>query len=216
MIILEGYGTSQKIINLLNKDYPVYLETEGHKVKLNIKGTYKGMHALTQAIMVPEQKLISGKTYELKIDNLSPLDKSELLRWNSKLKKRETINWKVSGIDNSIPEFINEPKLLDKKTVQYGCGPAVYADFNIQTKDDSELLLKTELVDTKNGESTIYFLIANKSGKISVGHGMCSGAFGYKKDGQYKIRFSLMDICGNEGNNWTAWIKFESPYEGDY
>ncbi len=42
---------------------------------------------------------------------------------------------------------------------------------------------------------------------------MCSGAFNYKEKGKYKVRFSLMDICGNENNTWTTWVEFDSPFE---
>jgi hypothetical protein len=214
-IVLTGYFRSQKIITSLNKKYPIYLESEGHRVKLNIKNTYKGMFELTQAILEPDEKLIAGRTYQLKIDKLDEFESSLVSRWNSELGKNEPITWKVDGgTDTEIPKLLNQPELVDKRTIHYGCGPAIYADFKIQTKDESEVLVKTELVDLESGESTIYFLSFADTDTLSVGHGMCSGAFDYKANDKYKVRFSLMDICGNENNEWTAWIEFDSPFEG--
>ena len=215
LIMIEGYATSQKIINSLNQDYPIYLQSEGHKVKLNVKSTYKGMFEITQAILQPDEKLIAGRTYQLIIDKLDEFDKALLTKWNSETNESEPITWKVDdGTDTETPKLLNQPELIDKKTIHYGCGPAIYADFKIQTKDESGLLIKTELMDLESGESTTYFLSFEDSEILSVGHGMCSGAFDYRENEKYKIRFSLMDICGNENLEWTTWIEFESPFEG--
>lgn len=215
LIVLTGYFRSQKIVTSLNKKYPIYLESEGHKVKLNVKSTYIGLFELTQAILEPDEKLIAGRTYQLKIEKLDEFEQSLVSRWNSELGKDEPITWKVDGgTDTEKPELLNIPELVDKRTIHYGCGPAIYADFKIQTKDESDILVKTELVDMESGESTTYFLSFDDTDTLSVGHGMCSGAFDYKENRKYKVRFSLMDICGNENQKWTAWIEFDSPYEG--
>lgn len=215
MIVLTGYYSSQKIVTSLNDKYPIYLESEGHKVKLNVVNTYEGMFALTQAILQPEEKLIAGKTYQLKIDKLSEMETGLVSIWNSDRGKAEPIAWKVEdSIDTEVPELLSQPELVDKRITHFGCGPAIYADFKIQTKDESALLIKTELVDVNTGTSTIYYLNFDDVEILNVGHGMCSGAFDYKADGKYKIRFSLMDICGNENKEWTAWIAFDSPNEG--
>ena len=60
-------------------------------------------------------------------------------------------------------------------------------------------------------KSTIYFLPLSESNKLNVGHGMCSGAFKYEREKSYKIRFSPIDINGNDSDTWTEWIAFESP-----
>ncbi len=154
-IIVEGYATSQKIINSLNQDYPVYLESEGHKVKLNVKNVYKGQYQLTQAILEPNEKLIAGRTYFLKIDNLDKDEKTLLTIWNSETNKNEPITWKIDGgTDTETPVLKNQPELVDKSFIHYGCGPAVKADFKIRAKDESDVLVKTELVDLESGEST--------------------------------------------------------------
>ena len=214
--VLTGYFRSQRIVTSLNKKYPIYLESDQHKVKLIVKNTYKGMFELTQAILYPEEKLIAGKTYVLKIDNLDQFENSLLFRRNAKIDQKEPIAWTIEeGTDNQNPLFLSPPELVDKRTIHYGCGPEVYADFKIKVTDESELLFQTEFVDIKSGNSTIYVLNLDDTETLSVGHGMCAGAFEYKENGQYKVRFLLMDICGNNNNEWTSWIKFDSPYVGN-
>lgn len=212
LILLTGYANSEEIITSLNKEYPVYLESKGHKVKLNVKSTHKGMFQLTQAVLEPNEKLIVGRTYLLVIDEVKS---TTLTRWNPELGKNTPIAWKVeSGMDNTIPNFVEQPEFSNTRIEFFGCGPEVYAVFKIKTEDESEILVKTELVDIESGASNIYFLTFNETDLLNVGHGMCSGAFDYKKEGQYKVRFKLMDICGNENKEWSDWIAFDSPFEG--
>lgn len=215
-IVLEGFAASQEIINALNQDYPVYLEAEGHKVKLNVKSIHEGMYHLTQALLMPDEKLISGRKYFLKIDNLPSDQESLLSKWNMEDHKLEPIAWNVeAGTDISIPTMVGSPELVNKRTTEYGCGPDVYADFKIQAVDESALLFKTELVNLVNGESSVYYLSSIESSILSVGHDMCSGAFDFSEKGKYKVRFSVMDSCGNTNGEWSVWLEFDSPFEAN-
>lgn len=214
LIIIEGYAHSQKIITALNKKHNVYLESTKHKVPLKVKQTLKGMYYLTQAILVPDEELVVGETYTLKIDSLKG---EKLTRWNSNEKRYESIQWKVEiATDFTAPVALSNPILINKRFERYGCGPAVYADFKMQIKDSSEVLIKTELVDLDTKETYTYFIQHNNSDTISVGHDMCSGEFNYKEKGRYKIRFQLMDICGNFEPTYSEWLLFTSPYNSRF
>lgn len=215
IIIIEGYARSQRIIDSLNIGYSIYLETEGQKIELEIIETCKGMFSITQSILKPKSKLIPGKTYNLKISNLDEWEKKSLTKWNSEKKEYEPISWKVNDkIDNENPKWITKPKLVDKTTIWYGCGPAVYAVFDLKINDSSGTLIKTELYDFKTKESNTYYLTLGEERQLNIGHGMCSGAFDFKDKSQYKIRFSLTDVSGNSDKEWTDWITFDSPYQG--
>lgn len=211
-IVLEGYFRSESIIDSLNHSYPIYLLSDKHKVKLNVKTINKGDFGLTQAILVPDEKLTIGETYVLTIDNLDEDSKELLYKWNTKDRAKEPIAWEViKGNDLSKPKLRSAPKLIDSKTTHYGCGPSVFVEFKLSIDDESEVLIKTELIDISSGKSTIYILPMSESNKLNVGHGMCSGAFKYEREKSYKIRFSPIDISGNDSDTWTDWIAFESP-----
>ncbi len=211
-IILEGYASSQPMIDSLNKGYTVYLESGSTKIPLRVEHVYKGSFRLTQAILIPTKKLIIGKTYYLKIDNLNNTEKETLTKWNSDTRSHEPISWLITDeMDTYSPELLELPKLIDKEYIRYGCGPAIHTIFKILVKDKSDILVKTQLVDLTNGQETTYFLTLDDSGLLNVGHGMCSGAFNYRDKGKCKIRFCLFDSSGNSYNIWTNWINFDSP-----
>lgn len=214
IIVLEGYSYSERIIDSLNIGYPVYLEADGHKVNLMVTEVRKGMFEITQAILKPEQHLIAGKKYYLKIENLNEWEVNDLTTWNDETKQSEPIYWNVTSItDTEIPTWKENPRLVDRTTLWYGCGPAINAVFDLEIQDASKVLIKTELVNLNTNERNTYYLTLPEDGKLEVGHDMCSGAFNYEDKHKYKVRFSLTDLSGNTNIEWTTWINFDSPYE---
>ncbi|MFK7774171.1 MAG: hypothetical protein AB8F94_18615 [Saprospiraceae bacterium] len=199
IIMIEGYAASQKIINNLDGKNSAYLQSENHIVKLKVEIIKKGGFGLTQAILKPQELLKVGEEYWLKIDGLNErMNKVDSYR-NQKTK------WKVKNeIDTKNPFWKSEmrPKFLNTTYIEYGCGPEIFAHFQVKINDDSETLVKTEVMDLKTKVSTIYYL-TSKAGKISIGHGMCSGAFSLSKNGKYKVRFDLMDASGNSFGRWS-------------
>ena len=218
IIVVEGYSRSQSVIDSLNMGYYIYLESGKQKIELEVIETCKGMFLITQALLRPKSNLTAGKTYNLIISNLGKKDYiRDLTKWNAEKKEYEPISWKVSSkIDNEKPEWLSEPKLVDQTMTWYGCGPAVYAVFDLKFNDASSSLIKTELYNTQTKETNTYYLTLSDAGKLKVGHGMCSGAFKFEAKQHYKIRFSLIDISGNLNNKMTEWINFDSPYKGGY
>ncbi len=213
--ILEGAWSTQELIEELNQKYPVYLSSRGgHQVKLKVLEQHKGLYRLTQALLMPEEKLIAGETYTLQINGLSKKDQEYLLnKWDPDANVYKPYSWTViEGNDNQGPSWSQRPALVDRTMSMYGCGPAVFAHFELKTTDRSEVWIKTELVDLASNVSTTYYLLAEE-GRLLVGHGMCVGAFNFNENSRYKIRFELVDACGNEGEGKTAWLTFDSPYD---
>ncbi len=212
LIVIQAYG---KYGDLLNGKYDAYLEAKSHSVKLETIEAEKGIYGLFQAILRPTSKLLVGKTYTLKI--IEANRKNDLLswkKWSEKSGQKEPISWRVnSKLDTQKPTWKTQPKLIDKKTLFYGCGPVVYAIFDFKVSDASQVLVKTELYDMKTKKTNVYFLFLKEDGKLKVGHGMCNGAFYFEKNRRYKARFSLLDASGNANDTWSEWIEFDSPYE---
>lgn len=209
MIVIEGYGDSQKIIEQLNDKFPVYLVNGNEKISLKIKETCVGQFHLTQAILFPEKSLKVGVKYTLVIEKLE--NKNEFTRWNSELKKREPIVYTVEdGVDTEKPIFNSLPKEISKSLEYLGCGPAIYVDFTCDVKESSEYLVKTTVKSLTSGIITTYYVEPGKN-KISIGHGMCSGEFNFTDGEEYEIEFTLVDASGNE-TPWTGdRIKFTRP-----
>ncbi len=207
IIMIEGYATSQELIKNLKEGNQVYLKSKNHTVKLKVEGVYEGNFNLTQAILVPEEDLIVGDEYSLQMDT-----KKLIIPIHKVGKYGKPVSWKVkSEIDNEKPNWSSgiRPKLINTSYTRYGCGPAIYAHFNVKINDQSETLVKTEVMNLETKNSTTYYLIS-KDGKLDVGHGMCSGAFAFRKNGGYKVRFDLMDISGNSFGRWSEWTKIDN------
>jgi hypothetical protein len=63
-------------------------------------------------------------------------------------------------------------------------------------------------MSSPNEKTTFY--IREWEETLDVGHGMCSGAFKFKKEGDYKVRFTPMNIDGISLKT-TNWETFKSP-----
>ncbi len=204
ILMVEGYAWSQKIIVELNKKYPIFLQSDNHKVKLTVKETCEGQFSLTQAILIIEDELIVGKKYVLQVENLTKEERE--------MHDFSAISWTVkNSVDTALPVWNKQPRHTENTFVMYGCGPDVYASFELEVADDSEVLVKTEVLDLKTNEKRIYYL-QHYGGQLNIGHGMCAGAFNFGSDRNYKVRFDLVDASGNTLNKWTDWVQFESPF----
>lgn len=217
MIIITGYGTSQKIITKLNRSYPVYLKSGEKKIKLLVQEIAVGQFALTQAILKPEKTLEAGLEYTLYVDDLSE-NGVEISKWNSETKEFEPVKWKVDeGIDTEIPKWVSTPVETEKSYVPFGCGPAIYVHFSFKVSDTTEnLLLKTTVTDLKTKIATTYYLKAQDNKSIKIGHGMCSGEFDFSEGENYEVTFDLVDASGNTAKWIDKKIKFTKPSSEDW
>ena len=212
LIVLEGYAESQQIVNGLNGKFPVYLKSGDHKVKLKIKEIAVGEFDLTQAILVPEEKLVAGQDYRLFIDNL-PESEEPLQKWNYETKEYEPVEWKVeSGTDTEKPKWVSKPVEKEKILIYYGCGPETYVKFKYKVEDASEFLIKTYVTNTRTKKTTTYYLTPDKN-MFSVGHGMCAGAFRFRGGEVFEVSFDLVDASGNITNWVDNKISFIKPTE---
>jgi hypothetical protein len=209
IFVLDGYALSQQVILELNRKYPIYLKSGNKKVKLIVKEICIGQFELTQAILYPEAQLETEFEYELFIDNLP--ERESLKRYNEKTNEYEQIKYTVVNvIDTDKPVLTSRPKEIDKSFEVYGCGPAMSVNFDFPVKDNSEIIVKTTVKNIKSRIETTYYIVPHNS-QITVGHGMCSGAFTYDDSNDYEAEFSFMDASGNL-TGWTGErIKFTKP-----
>lgn len=212
-IMIVGHINDEEVIRGLNKKYPIYLQTKGHKVALEVIETCQGMYSLTQAILKPAAKLKVGETYLLKIENqpynrtkdhsITPLDGHKKVQWLI-----------TKGNDNGLPVWSKKPVFKKTYYQMFGCGPDMFVTFEVGIKDASGVLVKTQLLDATTNKTYTYYLLPDENGLLNVGHNMCSGAFNFEKQHKYKIRFSLVDTAGNTNKKWTAWEKCKNPDKG--
>ena len=207
IFIVEGYGTSQNVIQGLNSKYRIYLKSDNSVISLQIIKSYKGQYGITQAILKPIGKLVENKTYTLYIDSLDQYEKEDFYRNDFK--------WTVNNnIDNDIPLWTLKPQYKSKQKIEYGCGPATFVDFCVCINDISPVLVFTRLKELKTGKISEYFVTPDST-SLRIGHEMCYGEFDFLDGEKYEVSFSLMDASGNKNDTLTSIIKFISPTDED-
>jgi lipoprotein-anchoring transpeptidase ErfK/SrfK len=210
IFVLDGYAASMDVIYNLNKKYAVYLKSGNTKIKLEIRETLTGQYRIAQAILVPTENLQIGKEYELIIDDLPENEGVRMYDYTNN--KKLAIKWKVvAGIDKEAPQWTVQPKYTGKSKMAFGCGPGIDVSFSYAANDSlSNHLIKATVKDVATGKTATYYIPASQN-KITVGHGMCSGAFDLIDDKAYEVEFSLMDASGNTSQWPTCWIGFTAP-----
>lgn len=210
MIIIEGYGYSQRTIKSFIKR-GVFLVSKKDTIKLKLQHIYKSNYSLTQAIFFPPKNLLPNTIYNIKIQNQTKNESYGLKKWNSEKKRDENKYLKTTDKIINITN-INKIKYKFEKTnyIEYGCGPAVFADFKLIDSPEKDIFYKTELVDINTNKKSIYYLKSNKQ-KLSIGHGMCAGEFSFIKKHKYKIKFTPINTNGSLGQS-SKWISFQNPY----
>ncbi|MBC7448227.1 MAG: hypothetical protein H7330_09235 [Hymenobacteraceae bacterium] len=211
VFVLNANGLSQEVITNLNKKHAVYLISENQKVRLQVREVCVGQYLITQAVLVPIDPLVVGADYQLIIENLPQYQALESRK--TEMGRLEQPHWKVSA--SLAPEpiaWLSSPKVVNKQKIEYGCGPERYVTFNYALAISGEYLLKTTIQGAGDNFKTTYYLEAER-GQVSVGHGMCSGAFLLADNSHYEVTFDVFDAQGNV----FAWqgppIAFDTKWE---
>lgn len=214
MFTLEGYYFSQELIKDLDSNYTAYLISKTEKIKLHILDRYQGQMDLYKVRLKSKGYLTMGEEYELKIiHNESGKVADELMnRYNPETKKYESIQFKVTKkTDKKVPVWGGEISHKENSLTLFGCGPANYAIFESSVIDGSKVLIQVDIRNINSKEINTYLVpIDIENGLITLGHGMCSGAFKFKSGESYEVQFKPIDECGNYGAG-TTWYKFDNP-----
>jgi hypothetical protein len=212
MFIIEGYNNSQQTVESFKNRNVFLISQYGEKINLKLAQIIKGQMSLTQAVFKVENSLKPQTKYFIRYSDETEFEISERKKYNSTNNKSEEVFWKTSEKENSdlITPNLNL-KFEKTDVVHFGCGPSANAIFDVNNSSESEIWFKTEVIEISTNTKTTFYLTSYDN-KINVGHGMCSGAFTFKKNGKYKVKFTAMNIDGKEIKP-TEWTTFESPYK---
>ncbi len=220
LFVLDGYAHSQTTIQKLGTEYPVYLQSGTEKILLKVLETQVGKLEVSQALLKPEKPLTPGKEYQLIVENVT--DESTVMRnnpdgsavgMNSKdIQKTVVATYYVMDeSDIESPEWIKIPAEKDKELHHFGCGPSIHVNFKLEVSESAAYLIKTTLKSVETGKETTFYIV-EKEGVLSIGHGMCAGAFNFNDGTNYQAKFQIMDSSGNVSEE-TEWVTFTKPLD---
>lgn len=211
LFLLEGYAESQHVIHGLNTKHSIYLQSGNERIALEVIETHIGQFYLTQALLKPEKSLTPGKHYQLVIDSLPAYE--QFGNYNSSTQKYDPIVYLIKDeSDIKAPDWDAVVSEKSKSLQHFGCGPDIHVTFDFKATDDSEIWALAKVKSVETGNITSYILHQSNLG-VSVGHGMCSGAFTFNEGVQFQVRFSLMDSSGNKASNDSEWVAFTKPVD---
>ncbi|QJX47773.1 hypothetical protein HMJ29_12810 [Hymenobacter taeanensis] len=209
-ILIDGFANSQRIIQGLGTSYEAFFQVGTQRVPLQVKEILVGQYGLSQAVLQPRTSLTVGEQYELIIRGKGAKS-GNAIESPSGFGRDRVIYTVEAGLDQTSPTWVAPLREKSKHYVEMGCGPEVAVEFAGVVYDQSTYLVKATVKDLHTGKTTQYYLQPDKAGLVSVGHGMCAGAFMLEKGKLFSVTFSLLDASGNT----TPWvgpaIQFTSP-----
>lgn len=213
LIVIEGNGMAQKVINELTFFHPIYLQSGSHKVNLKLEEIRSGQKDETQILLRPEIELVVGGRYELKVGDLEE-DEKIFFEGKDESGNNYAISWIVTENSNTQPfEWKNKSKFLQfvyKKEAEEDCVVNSYAMFEIDIDSPGEVLVNTEVIDMETNERFEYYLQLNEN-RLLVGNGIGDGAIVLQENHNYKLRFDVFNTAERPKGNWSDWVSFKVP-----
>ena len=142
------------------------LVSEGSRVPLRDVETLEGSFQMTQLVLAPTKPLSAGRW--------------TLVRGEEPLQERSTgelrpVSFVVAeGAPVEAPIWRSSPQVARREREELGCGPAV--EVAVEVKVANAQWIEATVREAELG-STGTIRLAIRDGQISIGHGMCSGAF---------------------------------------
>jgi hypothetical protein len=223
ILMVEGYADSQAIIRGLGTSYEAFFQLGAQRVPLQVKDILVGQVGSSQALLQPSAVLKVGKQYELIIRGKGA--KAGNMMESVYNARRGRVFYTIeAGLDQTPPFWVAPLREQAKHYAEMGCGPEVAVNFTGIIYDQSEYLVKAAVQDLTNGNTTTYYLRPNiqtasyylqmdDAGLVSLGHGMCAGAFELEKGNRFFVTFSLLDASGNSTPWMGSAISFTRPLE---
>ena len=191
LFVLDGYGQSQHIVEELAPG-DADLECAGRSVALEPISVLRGEMRVSQATLQAKQALPAGATCQLRVRQLG----GSLGTWTGDGKV--PYEWSISAAEDlNPPVWTDPPSLVERRYIRYGCGPVVEVDFTYPVADEGPTLALVEVASVTATDAVTSYLVPPREGKISVGHGMCSGPFRLRPGARYLLWLTAMDTAGN-------------------
>lgn len=210
VFVIDAWANSQPIVSGLGSTYHAFLQADSARIPLELKEKLVGQYAMTQAVLQPSRALEVGTQYELVIRG-EGTKTGNVIEYANGMGITRVFYTVEPGLDESPPTWKTLPQEKSKQYIEMGCGPEVVVDFSANILDQSACLIKATVKDLASGKINSYYLQPGTTGLVSVGHGMCVGAFMLEKGTRFSVTFALLDACGNT-KAWTGKaIEFTRP-----
>ncbi|MBI4817470.1 MAG: carboxypeptidase regulatory-like domain-containing protein [Deltaproteobacteria bacterium] len=99
--------------------------------------------------------------------------------------------------DTTPPKWTSSPKVADRESIAWGCGPSSWIWVDTAIDDASDVRVRVDLEPLGEGRSVLRdYLEPSSWGLLSIGHGMCGGLFEEIDGLPFRIRLTAEDAAG--------------------
>jgi hypothetical protein len=148
-------------------------DASGSTFAVMVDASHAGYRRSIQEVILPLESLAPG-TYELVI---------------AKSGSATRLPFTVVAATSSSLAWAAAPNVTGQSQTEFGCGPAKGVTVSVGTT--TATLARVELTDDKTQTTSVGFVaVANDA--LSIGHGMCSGAFELERGRSYTASVSLL------------------------
>lgn len=202
LILLDAYGEDRPPIAALAKDARAALVNGKQRIPLTVEAIHTGALELTQAALTPETPLAPDTRYTLE---LRTADGKVITPSHHTPDGRRPAAWTTTAETPATPALTAPPRVSQHTYALFGCGPAAHVDIAIATAAPGPLTAQVTLRDraTPDAPAPTYIVPINR-GTLSIGHGMCSGAFNPTgPDRRLRAEFVVRDAAGQRSKPQT-------------
>ncbi len=193
-LVVQAYGSDRP---KLSKARSYALVSGDQRVDLKIGNRLHGSFSDDQQLLTPRNPVPPGKwTLEMAGE--------PLVLWTGKA--HEAVSWTFSAPDPEPPTWAGAPSVAKKDRQFFGCGPGVSVVVEVPTRDT--VWMEVE-VDSDSDEPVKVWLPVQE-GKITIGHGMCSGLIELEMDRTYTVELTPIGADGRRGKTAAA-LEFVAP-----
>lgn len=208
VILVEVYGYLGRP---LGSAWPATAELRGggDVVPLEPQLRFTGQAGGSQVLLEPTRPLTPGVEYEL---FMPELEDGPLTHITFERPEFVPYRWTAhEATDRTAPVSVGEPKVAERRYIEWGCGSEIEVDVRLTARDSGPLLALAELTPTGGTlEEAGAYLLPVVDGAVSIGHGMCGGAFDLKPGGEYLLRLAILDSAGNRADPWPTPLRFQA------
>lgn len=176
MILVDGFGDRQTEITELAEGGVARLVAGKHRIELKVEAVHVGAFGLTQAVLSPTAPLKPSTRYRLE---LRTADGRRVPTTRFAEDGVEPIGWTTAGVDAGTAPLTltSAPKVTGQSYRRLGCGPSSRVEVSLPATSSTALAVEVRLKELGADGAMQTYVVPVVDGQVSLGHGMCSGAF---------------------------------------
>ena len=189
-IVVVGTGSASDQVADLGARADLALVSGADRIPLEIEAILAGSFRTTQAVLRPIAAPDPGR------------------RWTLEGAGIEAHFAAVAHDPPHPPAWRGAPQVLSTSRVEYGCGPAVRV--NLSARVEHAVQVEATVWAAGTDDRAIARLLI-EDGAVTIGHGMCAGAFELEQGRSYFADLVAVDAAGRRVRADDSPIPFEAP-----